>query len=357
MKAVILAGGRGSRLWPISTAAYPKQFHALVSERTLLQETWDRLDFLSPADIFVATNNEYLPLIKDQLPNLPVENIISEPALRDTATCLGYAATRIAHRFGPQTVMSVIYADHLIQDKTEFQTKLGVAAQIAQEDRKIAIIEVKAKFPNTGLGYVKIADLEKTLNDVQIYKFAGFTEKPDAATARKFINSFNYLWNTGFFVWRIDMIMEAFAHHAPETFKHLQAIQSGLGGESEAAVIAEHYPACPKISFDYAIMEKIDPEEVRIIPADLGWSDIGTWESLYKELSGDSRRNIVKGEVTALQSEKCLIYNYQNGKRICLLDLDNLAVINTENALLICPLSSSGKVKDVLAAIETDSNQ
>lgn len=352
MKAVILAGGRGTRLWPASTDSYPKQFHSLVSEKTLLQETYDRLDFLAPEDIYVATNENYFPFIKEQIPQIKDENIISEPAMRDTATCIGYAATYIGNKCGNNEVMSIIYADHLIQNNAEFRAKLKIAAQVASEDKKITIIEVKAKFPNTNLGYVKIDGLDKTIDDVQIYKFAGFHEKPDLETAKKFINSFNFLWNTGYFVWRIDTIMAEFKKHLPATHENLMKIAQEIGKKNSKTKILNYYSACEKISIDYAIMEKLEPDHVRIIPADLNWSDVGTWESLYKELPADLNNNVIKGNVLAVNTKNSLLYNYLQDQKLALLDLDNIAVINTEKALLICPLRSSHRVKEIIEALQ-----
>lgn len=356
MKAVILAGGRGTRLWPASTDNYPKQFHSLVSDKTLLQETYDRLNFLNPEDIFIATNESYIPLIIEQLPNIKKENIISEPAMRDTATCIGYAASYIAKKYEEEEVMSIIYADHLIQDNEEFEQKLKIAAQIAKEEKKITIIEVKAKFPNTNLGYVKIGNLDKTIGEVQVFNFAGFREKPDLETAKKFINSFSYLWNTGYFVWRIDTILAEFKKHLPHTYENLMEISSSIGTKNEKEITLNKYSECEKISIDYAIMEKLEHEKVKIIPADLGWSDIGTWESLHKELPADKENNVFKGDITSVNTKNSLIYNYLKNQKIAILDLDGITVVNTKNALLICPLSSSHRVKEVIKALQEEGN-
>ncbi|MBU2524102.1 NTP transferase domain-containing protein [Patescibacteria group bacterium] len=348
MKAVILAGGSGSRLWPVSTDKLPKQFHSLVSNKTLLQETYNRLNFLKPEDIYVATNKDYVDLVKEQIANIQDDHIIAEPGMRDTAPCIGYAATILAKKTSENEVMCIIYADHLIQDTKEFQKKLKIAADQAKKEKTLNIIEVKAKFPNVNLGYVKIDKLDKTIDDVQIYKFAGFREKPDLETAKKFVNSFNYLWNTGYYVWRIDSILSEFKKHAPDLYSKLMKIKEGLGTDNEKQITKEHYNACNKISIDFAIMEKVNHNNVRIIPADLGWSDIGTWESLYKELPKNKDGNVEKGGFIKDNCKNSLLYNYENGKKIAVIDLEDIAVINTKDGLIICPRKSSHKVKDIV---------
>ncbi|OGJ51777.1 hypothetical protein A2335_00575, partial [Candidatus Peregrinibacteria bacterium RIFOXYB2_FULL_32_7] len=268
MKCVILAGGSGTRLWPISRQSEPKQLQSLISEKTLLQETIERLDFLDSKNIYIATNKEYLQEIKNQAKQIPDENFIIEPAMRDTATCICYAALHLNQNF-PDEVMSIIYADHLIKNKTEFIEKLKVAEKIAKNENTLNIIEVKAKFPNTNLGYVKIGKRLEEIDGHEIYEFLEFKEKPDEETAQKYLESYQYLWNTGFYVWKISEILQQYQKFLPKTYKNLKEIFDNFDKTNKNEIIVKNYSACEKISIDYAIMEKVKKSKVRIIPASL----------------------------------------------------------------------------------------
>jgi len=287
MKTVILAGGGGTRLHPLSTPDRPKQFIDLISDVTMLEETIDRLDFLQPEDIYIAINERHLELTKELCPQILEKNIIIEPDLRDTASCIGFAASIIEKRH-PGEVMAIIYADHLINNKKEFQEKLKIAEELAKTENTLNIIEVTAKKPNTNYGYVKLGPLFKKIDHTtpptEIYKLDSFTEKPDAETAKKFVKSGNYLWNTGIYVWKTDILLNHYKDHQPDTYEKLRRIMNSYDTEDQEKTIKDHYPTLEKISIDYAIMEKVDPHHVLIIKADLGWTDIGNFDVLYKEL-------------------------------------------------------------------------
>lgn len=283
MKAVILAGGGGTRLYPLSTPERPKQFVDLVSNVTMLEETIDRLDFLKPEEIYIAINKSHFDLVKELCPQIPKKNIIIEPDLRDTASCIGFAAAIIEKRH-PGEVMAIIYADHLINNKEEFQEKLHIAEQIAKEENTLNIIEVTAKEPNTNYGYVKLGPLNKKIEQTEVYELDSFIEKPDLETAKKFVESGNYLWNTGIYVWKAKRLLDHYKTLQPETYEKLQKMMEAYDTPEQEKVIQTLYPTLEKISIDYAIMEKVDPKEVRIIKADLEWNDIGNFEALYKEL-------------------------------------------------------------------------
>ncbi len=362
MKIVILAGGTGTRLWPLSRLKKPKQFQALTSSKTLLQETVARFDFLKPEDLWIATNAEFVDLVKQQAPEIPEDHILIEPALRDTASCIGFAATVLAKATKttpPNTneVMAVIYADHLIQNVEEFQHKLTIAEQLAREENTLNIIEVKAKYPNVNLGYVKRGDLVKKVEDVEIYGFERFTEKPDLETAKKFLKSYKYLWNTGIYVWKISTILEAYQKHLPDTYARLLKIQKAWSTPDQEKTLATEYPACQKISIDYAIMEKVAPSDVRIIPADLGWSDIGTWESLHEELADNPQNNLTQGETLTLDTTGCVIFNTEPKKLVVTEGLKDIVIINTRDALLICDKNRSQEVKKVVEALSEDKRE
>ncbi|MEK7672990.1 MAG: sugar phosphate nucleotidyltransferase [Patescibacteria group bacterium] len=333
MKAVILAGGGGTRLWPLSTAERPKQFQKLVSNKTMLEETLGRLDHLSINDIYIAINERNLELLQKLCPQIPEENIIIEPALRDTASCIGYAAAIIENKF-PGEVMAVIYADHLIKNKKEFQQKLKIAEELALKENTLNIIEVTATEPNTNYGYVKIG---KKISD-DVFALEAFIEKPNLATAKKFIQSGDYFWNTGIYVWKAATILQKYEALQPDTYKKfVQMMKTGS---------VSLYPTLEKISIDYAIMEKVDPKEVRIIKADLGWSDIGTWEAIWKELCPSSKGNLTRGETELIDCEGCLVYS-DNKKKIAAIGLKNTVIVDTPDGLLITDKKDSKRVKEI----------
>ena len=335
MKAVILAGGGGTRLWPLSTEEKPKQFQKLVSDKTMLEETIERLDFLEPEDIYIAINEKHFTLTKDLCPQIPEANIIIEPTLRDTASCIGYAAT-IIEKNHPGEVMAIIYADHLIQNKEELQEKLRLAEEIANKEDTLNIIEVTATEPNTNYGYVKLGE-ELAQN---IFKLDSFKEKPDQKTAEKFLEEGNYLWNTGLYVWKASTLLQKYQEHQPETYKKLQEI-----AENPEKTV-EIYPTLEKISIDYAIMEKVNPTQIRIIKADLGWSDIGNWETIWEELASSPKENITRGPVKLLECEGCLIYA-DNTKEIRALGLKDIIIIDTPAGTLHCHKKDSKRIKEI----------
>lgn len=341
MKAVILAGGGGTRLWPLSTHEKPKQFQPLVSTKTMLEETVARLDFLKPEDIYIAINQNHHDLVRKLCPQIPVENLIIEPAMRDTAPCIGLAAALIESRH-PGEVMAVIYADHLIQNTKTFRQKLQAAEQLAQYEQTLNIIEVPASEPNTHYGYVKLGD--QIAED--LYELDSFTEKPDKATAEQFIASGNYLWNTGIYVWQTRDLLDQYQELQPETYQKLQQIIRADGSQTYDATLNAIYPTIEKISLDYAIMEKIDPKKVRIFKADLGWSDIGTWEAIWQELPKNEHQNIVRGNVHLLDSQNSLVYG-DTTRRICLIGVENLIVIDTPQGLLIAQKDQSARIKEL----------
>ncbi len=351
MKAVILAGGSGTRLWPYSRKTKPKQFQKLISGHTMLQDTFNRLDFLNNKDIYVSTNEEHVSLVKEQLKGkLIPSNLIIEPALRDTAPCIGLAATVIGKKY-PHEVMAIIYADHLIQNKKEFVEKLKIAEKLAIEEKSLNIIEVKAKYANVNLGYVKIGKMLKTIGGSEIYAFEKFTEKPDLAKALKLLESYKYLWNTGLYVWRTDIILEKYKKHLPKTYDSLKKIGDALGTAKEKSTIQSLYPLCEKISIDYGIMEKVDTSEVRIIPAELEWSDVGTWESIFEEISKNPKNNVVKGEYINIDSEGCLIYGTPK-KLIATIGIKDVVIVETDDSLLVCKKSKSQDVKKLVESIK-----
>lgn len=345
MKAVILAGGGGTRLWPLSTPERPKQFQKLVSDKTMLEETVERLDFLKNEDIYIAINEKHLGLTRDLCPNIPADNIIIEPALRDTSSCIGLAAAIIEKRH-PGEVMCIIYADHLIKDKKAFQEKLQVAAEVAEKEETLNIVEVTAKEPNTNYGYVKLGALSEKINGTEIYELDSFVEKPDEETAKKFIEAGNYLWNTGIYVWKAKTLLKHYEKLQPETFEKLKTMM-----EDEQTIPAI-YPSLEKISIDYAIMEKVDQKEVRIIKAnDLGWSDIGNWQAIWEELAQKPDETIQRGNVETIDSKGSIIYS-DNNKRVAVIGLDDIVVIDTKDGLLI---SKKEKSKDVKKLQDTPS--
>lgn len=343
MKAVILAGGGGTRLWPLSTPDRPKQFQKLVSDKTMLEETVERLDFLQPEDIYIAINEKHLALVRELCPNIPKKNIIIEPALRDTAPCIGFASTIIAKRH-PGEVMAIIYADHLIKNKAEFQAKLKLAEKLAKDKNTLNIIEVEATEPNINYGYVKLGPVVEEIDNTKIYQLDSFKEKPNLETAKQFLEDGNYLWNTGLYVWKADTILEYYQKFQPATYEKLQKIVSDNGEISEENLSL--YETLEKNSLDYAIMEKIDPSTVRIIKADLGWSDIGSFKAIWEELAKSKEENITRGETKLIGCSGCLVYA-DNNERVAAISLSDTVIIDSPNGLLVCNKEDSKRVKDL----------
>lgn len=347
--AVIMAGGVGTRLWPRSRQNIPKQFLDLVTEDTMLQDTFWRIEPLIPPDrVFVITNGTCAPIVREQIPQLPRDNVIVEPAGRNTAPCIGLAALYL-RQLDPEGVMVVLPADHLIREAAHFREVLKVVAEVAQ-DGHLVTMGIQPDSPHTGYGYIQRGDFLHQIGQHSVYQVARFTEKPDEATARRFLASGQYYWNSGMFGWKVSAILEAIEVHLPALHAQLMTIEAALGSQREREVLEEVWREVESISVDYGVMERADKTaqqcRAAVIPIDVGWSDVGSWATVAELLSRDTKDNVVIGEHIGIDTTGSLLYS--SGRLIATIGLRDMIVVNTGDAVLICPRARAQEVKDLV---------
>ena len=344
MDVLVLAGGTGSRLWPRSRRTKPKQFLPLLSERTMLQETVDRVrDLVQPDRIFVVTGDEYAALIHEQLPEIPRDNIISEPSGRGTAPAIGLAAIQM-RRSDPDAVMAVLSADHLILKDDAFRDALR-AAEVAAREGFLVTLGIKPSFANTGYGYIKRGPLVSQANGLEIHRVGRFAEKPDQATAERYLAHGDYLWNAGIFVWKTQTFLDAVERSLPRLRSQLNQIQAGFGKSRSRVILNRVWDEVENITVDYGIMERAP--NVAVIPVDIGWSDVGDWHTLTTLMSEDRSANVVIGPHVEVDTRSSLIYS-DSGRIIATIGLEGFLVVDTGDALLIAPRDRAQDVKKIV---------
>lgn len=350
MKFVIRAGGVGTRLWPLSRKHNPKQFHALTGERTMLQEAVHRLrPHAAMDDLYISTSAALVHRVREQVPELVLENIIVEPAQRNTGPAVGLECALLEARF-PGCAIASLGSDHHIGAPEEFCRLLKVAEDaLSDRAETLFTLGVKPTRADTGFGYLQKGDVIATVNDEPIYAVAAFEEKPDAETAKTYLESGRYLWNSNMFVWKARTMLRLFAEFEPEIYALLEQIAAAVSVGREAEVIARVYPQMKTTAIDHAILERAS--RVATIEADMDWCDLGAWDALKEVLPADANGNILRGKVLSLNAKNATVYGGKD-KVIALVDVEDLIVVDTGDALLILPRESSQRVKDVVAALD-----
>ena len=340
---VIMAGGIGSRFWPMSRTAFPKQFHDILGVgRTLIQMTYDRFLPICPKEnILVVTNERYKDLVLEQLPDLKPEQVLCEPNMRNTAPCVAYSAFWIAER-EPEANIIVAPSDHLILKNDEFLETIRTSIQQAHDSGNLVTLGIKPTRPDTGYGYIQWAD-EKGASHESVKRVKTFTEKPSLELAKDFLESGDFYWNSGIFIWSMRSIMNAFEIHLPEMYRAFADGQGKYGTADEKAFIDRIYPACENISIDYGIMEKA--RNVNVVLSDFGWSDLGTWGSLHTHLAQDAHENGIVGKNVVLYNCADNVVNVPDGKLAVLHGLNGYIVVDTDDILLVCKKQDEQKIK------------
>ncbi|MCO6497441.1 MAG: NTP transferase domain-containing protein [Chitinophagaceae bacterium] len=344
----IMAGGIGSRFWPVSRVTYPKQFlDILQTGKTLIQATFERFkQFIPVENIYVVTAIEYRDLVAEQLPEMKPENIVCEPSRKNTAPCIAYISTKLAQQ-NPDANLICAPADHLILDDTGFVKVCLEALGFTRENNALVTLGIKPTHPNTGYGYIQYE--QPSVSD-NVYKVKTFTEKPDLELAKTFLASGDFLWNAGIFVWQVKSILQAFEKYLPEVYEVFDGAKSAMNTDREEEVIERVYPLCVNISIDYGILEKAD--NVYVIPASFGWSDLGTWGSAYENLEKDYNENAVAGNNVILFDSTKNIVHAKGDKLILLQGLEDFIVVDTPDALLVCRKDKEQSVKEYLAEVK-----
>lgn len=347
--AIIMAGGIGSRFWPISRTSHPKQFiDILGTGKTLIQQTYDRfLKVCPPENIFIATNEIYSDLVKTQLPGIGDQQILTEPVMRNTAPCIAYGCFKI-ESINPDAVICVAPSDHLILDEPAFVSTIERSMETATGNDCLITLGIKPSRPDTGYGYIQFTD--QTINS-DFHKVKTFTEKPSLDIAKSFIQSGDFLWNAGIFIWSAKAITEAFGKYLPDINDIFVDARSVYNTETEKSYIHTAYQQCTNISIDYGVMEKAS--NVYVLPSEFGWSDLGTWASIYQLAEKDYVGNAV------IPSERVIMYDSSNcmvsvpeGKLVVLQGLHDYIVVESNNTLLICPRDQEQNVKQVVADVK-----
>lgn len=341
---VIMAGGVGSRFWPMSTEEKPKQFiDVLGTGRTLLQLTFDRFEGIcDPENVWVVTNKKYAALVKEQLPEIPVGNIIQEPCRRNTAPCVAYISWRIKEK-DPNANIVVSPSDHIVTNSTEFRRVIVSALKFTGETDSVVTLGMKPTRPETGYGYIQGDLRTPSARNKEIFRVDQFREKPDLETAKKYVSDKNFFWNAGIFIMSAATIVNAFRVYQPAIAKIFESLRPIYGTSQEQEQIDLKYPECENISIDYAIMEKA--EEIFVFPANFGWSDLGTWGSLLAQLHRDLYGNATIGNNIQMIESKNNIVHTLNEKKVVIQGLEGYIVAEEDGTLLICKMSEEQRIK------------
>ncbi len=344
----IMAGGIGSRFWPMSRTAYPKQFlDILHTGRTLIQGTYDRyLQFIPNENIYVVTSAEYAGIVKKQLPDLPAENILCEPSRKNTAPCIAYISYKL-QQLNEEGLLICAPADHLILDAPAFTKVCMDAFNFVQNINALVTLGIKPTYANTGYGYIQ-HDLMPVADD--IYKVKTFTEKPNQELAKTFLASGDFLWNAGIFVWKIRTIVQAFETYLPEMSEVFVSEKSHFNTPAEQEAIERIYPQCTNISIDYGIMEKAN--NVYVLPSSFGWSDLGTWNSAYENMEKDYFSNAVAGKNVMIIDATHNVVHADDQKLVLLQGLDDFIIVDTKDVLLICKKDKEQEIKEYVAEVK-----
>lgn len=348
--ALVMAGGRGTRFWPLSTSERPKQFLKLLGDRTMLQQTVDRLTGLVPPErILVLTNQSYIPLVREQLPELPAENIVGEPVARDTAAAIALGAVLCSSRFG-DSLMVVLPADHFVVPTDVFQrTLLSAAKQAAGEDC-LYTIGIPPTYPATGYGYLEAGDSVFKDGIMEHYRLQRFKEKPDLDLAKEYLQSGRYYWNSGMFVWRTETILGQFREHLPGHADRLLPLTEHVGSPDFTRRLEKALQPLPSISIDYGVMEKA--QDVRMVRALFQWSDVGGWVSLASYLPEDAAGNRFKGLLHSLDAGENVVYCQDEDEQVALLGVSGLIVVRVGQKTLVAHKSKAEEIKALLKAIQ-----
>lgn len=350
MYAVIMAGGKGTRFWPRSREKMPKHLLDIVCEKTIIQETIERIAPLVPAEnILIVTGASHADELIKQVPQIPKENIIIEPVGRNTAPCIGLAALHVMWK-SPGEVMAVLPADHLIADAARFRHILSAADEMARRGDYLLTIGITPTCPETGYGYLEIGARKATVQSEDFYAVKSIREKPALPQAKAFLERGGFYWNSGMFVWRVDAIAKALKKWLPDLHRGLAEIESALGSDEEKTVVESVYRKLHPISIDYGVMEKA--ENVLLIKGDFGWSDMGSWDALWEVLEKDEHGNAahVGGRFVGIDSRNSLVHSPR--KLVALVGVEDLIVVETEDSLLVCKRGCSQDVKRVVETLD-----
>ncbi|QTE23931.1 mannose-1-phosphate guanylyltransferase [Polaribacter cellanae] len=344
--AVIMAGGIGTRFWPISTSTYPKQFHDVLGVgQSLIQRTFERINDLVPSkNILIATNKNYEDLVLQQLPKVNKNQLLLEPVIKNTAPCILYAALKIYNQ-NPDGVLLVAPSDHWIDNENEFIKNIKTSFDACAEKDILMTLGIQPDTPNTGYGYIQF---EKETSEIK--KVSNFTEKPNLQTAENFLESGDYLWNAGIFVWSAKSIINAFKKYLPKMVAILDDGNNVYNTDFEDDFIKNNYTKCESISIDFGIMEKAN--NVHVLPVDFGWSDLGTWGSLHNKLEKDETNNAVVGANTIFRNANGNMVRTQSGKKVVIQGLSDFIIIEKDDVLLICPKKDEQDIKQISATVK-----
>lgn len=347
---VIMAGGRGERLWPLSRRKYPKQLLNLVGDASLLQQSVERIRSLTDdSRIFVVTNIDYSGEVRRQLMMLPERNILIEPEGRNTAPCVGLAAICVQQRFpGEDPSLVILPSDVVINDDTEMRKALQAGLDYIQNSDRGVIYGMWPTRPETGYGYIQLGELLDDMKGVPFHKVAAFKEKPDRTTADRYWQSKEFLWNAGMFVWKVSGLLEEIRINMPELAIGLERLRPYLGTEVELNKLSEIYPTLPSTSFDYGILEKT--RNLAVIPTEFGWDDLGSWSSLERILPTDQAGNVVQGDFIGVETDNCIIYSPK--KVVATLGVSDLIIVETDDVLMVCAKEKAQEVKKIIEKLK-----